>query len=103
MPELLDPNWIVHCADDLLVINKIDLAPMVGASLEVMQRDTERMRPVNSEVERLWADNSKVKALFGWSPKYAGRDGLVRGLQETINWFTQPENLQRYKSDIYNI
>jgi len=30
---------------DLLVINKIDLAPMVGASLEVMQRDTERMRP----------------------------------------------------------
>ena len=30
---------------DLLVINKIDLAPMVGASLEVMERDTERMRP----------------------------------------------------------
>ena len=29
---------------DLLVINKIDLAPMVGASLEVMRRDTERMR-----------------------------------------------------------
>ena len=29
---------------DLLVINKIDLAPMVGASLEVMERDTERMR-----------------------------------------------------------
>ena len=30
---------------DLLVINKIDLAPMVGASLEVMRADTERMRP----------------------------------------------------------
>ena len=30
---------------DLLVINKIDLAPMVGASLEVMAADTERMRP----------------------------------------------------------
>ncbi|MEY4806263.1 MAG: hypothetical protein RLZZ206_652 [Cyanobacteriota bacterium] len=29
---------------DLLVINKIDLAPMVGASLTVMERDTERMR-----------------------------------------------------------
>src|SRR3981081_1800512 len=29
---------------DLLVINKIDLAPMVGASLEVMERDTRRMR-----------------------------------------------------------
>jgi urease accessory protein len=30
---------------DLLVINKIDLAPMVGASLAVMEADTERMRP----------------------------------------------------------
>lgn len=29
---------------DLLVINKIDLAPLVGASLEVMKRDAERMR-----------------------------------------------------------
>ena len=29
---------------DLLVINKIDLAPLVGASLEVMDRDTKRMR-----------------------------------------------------------
>jgi urease accessory protein len=29
---------------DLLVINKIDLAPLVGASLEVMERDTRRMR-----------------------------------------------------------
>jgi dTDP-glucose 4,6-dehydratase len=65
--------------------------------------DTERIRPVSSEVERLWADNSKAKELLGWSPKYVGRDGLVRGLQETINWFTQPENLQRYKSDIYNV
>lgn len=30
---------------DLLVINKIDLAPYVGASLEVMESDTQRMRP----------------------------------------------------------
>jgi dTDP-glucose 4,6-dehydratase len=65
--------------------------------------DTERIRPVSSEVERLWADNSKARELFEWTPRYAGRDGLARGLQETIDWFTQPENLQRYKSDIYNI
>ena len=32
------------CKSDLLVINKIDLAPMVGASLEVMERDTKKMR-----------------------------------------------------------
>ncbi len=32
------------CKSDLLVINKIDLAPLVGASLEVMERDTKKMR-----------------------------------------------------------
>jgi NAD dependent epimerase/dehydratase len=71
---------------------KIDIASDFG-----------RLRPVNSEVERLWADNSKAKELFGWSPKYGGRDGLDRGLQDTVSWFTQPQNLQRYKSDVYNI
>jgi dTDP-glucose 4,6-dehydratase len=83
-----------------------DVAALIAEKMNVkidIASDTERMRPINSEVERLWADNSKVRDLFGWSPKYAGRDGLARGLQETINWFTQPENLQRYKSDIYNL
>lgn len=83
-----------------------DVAALIAEKMNVkidIASDTERMRPVNSEVERLWADNSKVKELFGWSPKYAGRDGLALGLQETINWFTQPENLQHYKSDVYNL
>ena len=83
-----------------------DVAALIAEKMNVridITSDTERIRPINSEVERLWADNSKVRDLFGWSPKYAGRDGLARGLQETINWFTLPENLQRYKSDIYNL
>ena len=83
-----------------------DVAALIAEKMNVkidIASDTERMRPVNSEVERLWADNSKVKELFGWSPKYAGRDGLARGLQETINWFIEPENLKHFKSDIFNI
>ena len=83
-----------------------DVAALIAEKMNVkidIALDTERMRPVNSEVERLWADNSKVKELFGWSPKYAGRDGLARGLQETINWFIEPENLKHFKSDIFNI
>jgi len=90
-------NFEISIADVVRLI-----AEKMNAMIDVIS-DTERIRPVNSEVERLWADNSKVGDLFGWSPKYAGRDGLARGLQETINWFTQSENLQHYKSDIYNL
>ena len=65
--------------------------------------DEARLRPENSEVERLWADNSKAKTLFGWQPNYGGRDGFKRGIAETAQWFTRPENLRGYKADIYNL
>ena len=76
---------------------------------EVMQQDveietdSERLRPERSEVERLWADNSKAKSLLGWQPQYGGEDGFRRGLARTVEWFTRPENLRTYKSDLYNI
>jgi dTDP-glucose 4,6-dehydratase len=63
----------------------------------------ERDRPRNSEVERLWADNSKAKELYGWSPTYAGMTGFSRGLENTITWFSNPINLASYKSQRYNI
>ena len=87
---------------------EVSIADVVALIAEIMNvkvgttSDFERLRPANSEVERLWADNSKANALFGWSPKFARRDGLVCGLQETIDWFIQPENLKHYKSDKYN-
>ena len=65
--------------------------------------DEARLRPENSEVERLWADNSKAKTLFGWQPNYGGRDGFKRGIAETAQWFARPENLRGYKADIYNL
>jgi NAD dependent epimerase/dehydratase len=78
------------------------IAECMGVPIELVS-DEERMRPANSEVERLWADNSKAEALFGWQPIYGGRDGFKRGLIETIDWFTQPDNLRAYKSEIYNL
>ena len=78
------------------------IAECAGVPIELIA-DEERMRPENSEVERLWADNSKAKELFGWQPTYGGRDGFKRGLIETIEWFTQAENLRSYKSEIYNL
>jgi dTDP-glucose 4,6-dehydratase len=65
--------------------------------------DEERIRPSNSEVERLWASNSKAKAILGWEPKYGGLDGFKKGLQKTIDWFIKKENLSKYKINIYNI
>lgn len=65
--------------------------------------DDQRMRPTGSEVERLWADNQRVRALTGWAPTYGGGEGFERGLQETISWFTQASNLRRYKAARYNV
>ena len=69
----------------------------------IIETDEQRIRPENSEVERLWADNSKARKLIGWAPEYDGHEGLKQGLMETCKWFKDPDNLKRYKSDIYNI
>jgi len=78
------------------------IAEAMNAEVEIVT-DENRLRPANSEVERLWADNAKALELFGWAPAYGGRDGLKRGLAETAVWFLRPENLRGYKADIYNI
>ncbi len=68
-----------------------------------IQSEEKRLRPKASEVERLRADNSKAKKLTGWQPEYQGKAGLKKGLDQTIRWFTHPENLSRHKVDICNI
>lgn len=78
------------------------IAELMEVSLEI-ETDDIRLRPDKSEVERLWADNSKAGRLAGWQPVYAGREGLRRGLAETIRWFGDSNNLRQYKSDRYNI
>ncbi len=65
--------------------------------------DPQRLRPGKSEVERLWADNSKAGELLGWQPAYGALDGFKRGLQETIDWFTNESNLRAYKAGQYNV
>lgn len=78
------------------------IAELMGSTVGVAT-EAQRLRPAKSEVERLWADNSKAQRLLGWQPVYGGREGLRRGLRETIEWFTDPANLARYKTDIYNL
>jgi dTDP-glucose 4,6-dehydratase len=78
------------------------IAEAMGVEVEI-ETDSVRLRPKKSEVNRLWADNSKARTLVGWEPLYGGRDGFVRGLAETADWFGNPENLVGYKVDRYNI
>jgi len=78
------------------------IAELMNAEITV-ETDEIRLRPEKSEVERLWADNRKAQKLLGWTPEYGGMDGLKRGLRETIAWFSQPENIKKYRTDVYNI
>ncbi|WP_264898814.1 NAD-dependent 4,6-dehydratase LegB [Sediminibacterium sp. TEGAF015] len=61
--------------------------------------DKNRLRPANSEVERLFGSNHKILKSTNWTPTYS----LNEGLTETINWFSTKENLKLYKHDIYNL
>ena len=65
--------------------------------------DNKRVRPKDSEVERLLASNDKAKDLFGWEPVEPGLEGFESGLRKTIEWFMHFKSLTGYKTSIYNI
>lgn len=84
--------------------SEISMADTLDTIAELMhwqgryEVDSERLRPSKSEVHRLWGDNTKIKSLTDWVPQVSIREGL----QRTIDWFTDTENLKKYKTDIYN-
>jgi NAD dependent epimerase/dehydratase len=69
---------------------------IIGSDVKILC-DDQRIRPDKSEVNRLWADNTKIKELTGWAPQYSIDDGL----RETIEWIRN--NLNHFKTDIYNV
>ncbi len=86
-------NYEISMLDTLELIAKI-----MKADVKFIQ-DVQRLRPKNSEVFRLWGDNSKIKSLTNFKINY----NIEKGLEETIKWFTKTENLKKYKTGIYNI
>lgn len=84
---------------------EISIGDVVDNIKEIMNSDVQvitdnaRLRPEKSEVFRLWCDNAKMHALTGFTPKYT----IQEGLKKTVEWFTNPEKLKKYKSDIYNV
>lgn len=69
---------------------------IIGSDVKILC-DDERIRPEKSEVNRLWAENAKIKELTGWAPQYS----IDEGLRETVEWIRN--NMQYYKPDIYNV
>lgn len=84
---------------------EITMSDLVELIKEIMASDAEiiseqaRIRPEKSEVFRLWCDNTKINELTGFRPKYT----IKEGLQETISWFGNADNLKKYKAHIYNV
>ena len=78
------------------------IAKVMDQDIEIYS-DQERIRPTNSEVNRLFGDNSLLRELTDWEPKYGDIDGFERGLKKTVEWFTNSENLARYKSGRYEV
>ena len=71
---------------------------MMNRDVEIIV-DQKRMRPKNSEVNRLWCDNSKIFNFTGFKPSYT----IDEGLKCTIDWFSKNENLVNYKDSLYNV
>lgn len=74
------------------------IAQLMNVDVEYVT-DPARIRPSASEVRRLCGDNTLITSLTDWRPNFS----LEQGLKETIDWFTDPANLAKYKTDIYNI
>lgn len=73
------------------------IADIMGREIN-FEVDPERLRPSKSEVRRLCGDNTLITTLTSWRPTYT----LRQGLEKTVEWFTQPHNLCKYKAGIYN-
>jgi len=86
-------NFEISMRDTLELIKKI----MHSNTQFIIEE--QRLRPQNSEVFRLWGDNTHIKDLTGYYPEY----NLEKGLTETIKWFINPENLKKYKINIFNL
>ena len=79
-----------------------ELAKLIANTMNIevtIKSSAERIRPENSEVERLFCDNTKLLKHTSWKPNYT----FKQGIGEVIEWMKKPENLNYFKSDKYNV
>lgn len=78
------------------------IARVMGREMSIIT-DKDRVRPVDSEVNRLYSDISKAETISQWRPNYRGLEGFERGISETVDWFCSGKNISNYKTELYNI
>ena len=78
------------------------IASVMNREIDIVS-DGSRIRPTNSEVTRLYGDNTLIKELTDWQPEYGGIEGFRRGIELTADWFSNAKNLALYKTDLYTI
>ena len=78
------------------------IADVMNSDISIVSDET-RYRPSLSEVNRLFGSNSLLTQLTGWRPMYAGLSGFRKGIELTVDWFTNTDNLSLYRPNRYTI
>lgn len=84
---------------EISVQDTLNMIKDIMQSDVVFVTDEQRLRPKDSEVFRLWCDNTLIQSLTDFKPQY----NLRTGLEETVRWFRNVDNLKQYKAGIYNV
>lgn len=84
---------------EISILDTFNIIKSMMKSNVTLVKDESRLRPVKSEVYRLWCDNSLINQLTGFKPSFT----IEEGLKLTVEWFSKIENLRRFKSGIYNV
>jgi len=90
-------NFEISIGETVTLISKI-----MDQDINIIT-DEKRIRPINSEVERLFGDNTLIRELTDWHPNYEGKEGFFAGLEKTVDWFTNKKNLSFYNHFNYMI
>lgn len=84
---------------EISIEQMLNLIKELMSSNVTFMSENQRLRPKKSEVFRLLCDNKKIKDLVSYKPQVDIKDGL----KKTIDWITHPENLKKYKHEVYNV
>jgi len=98
-PDIEGETINIGSGTEISILDLFHLIKKLTNSTTDIIVEEERLRPEKSEVFRLCCDNTKISKLTGHKHMYS----LEEGLKESIDWYTQPENLKKFKTNIYNV